>query len=41
MEKVLTYSEACNMYIDELEEINAAIDIHIENIKKSNKKGGK
>jgi hypothetical protein len=31
MERVLTYSEALEMDIDELEEVNAALDIHFEN----------
>jgi hypothetical protein len=41
MERVLSYSEACEMDIDELHEINAALDIYIEQKNKANKKGGK
>ena len=35
MEGVLTYTEALNMYEEDLLEINMALDIHIENINKS------
>jgi hypothetical protein len=41
MERVLSYSEACEMDYDELSEANAALDIYIEQKNKANKKGGK
>ena len=41
MERVLSYSEACEMDMDELCEVNAALDIYIELQEKANKKGGK
>jgi hypothetical protein len=41
VERVLSYSEACEMDIDELYEVNAALDIYIEQKNKANKKGGK
>jgi hypothetical protein len=41
MERVISYTEACEMNIDELSEVNAALDIYIEQKNKANKKGGK
>ncbi|WP_205419961.1 hypothetical protein [Aeribacillus pallidus] len=41
MSRVLSYSEACEMDIDELHEINAALDIYIEQKNKANKASGK
>ncbi|KZR58973.1 hypothetical protein [Pseudobacillus badius] len=41
MEKVIDYATASVMTLDELLEANAALDIHIENINKANKKGGR
>jgi len=41
MEKVSTYTEMSQMYDDEIEEINAALDIYIELLEKERKKGGK
>lgn len=35
MEGVLTYTEASQMYEEELLEVNMALDIHIDNINKT------
>lgn len=37
----ISYSDACQMNIDEIMEANAALDIFIEHINKQSKKGGK
>ena len=41
IENVIDYSIASVMTLDELMEANAALDIHIENLNKANKKGGR
>lgn len=41
VEKVIDYSTASIMTLDELMEANAALDIHIEAVNKANKKGAK
>lgn len=41
IEKVIDFSTASMMTLDEIMEANAALDIHIENINKANKKGAR
>jgi uncharacterized protein YdaU (DUF1376 family) len=38
MEHVLTYTEACSMSNEQLNEINAALDYYFELVDKQNKK---
>ncbi|MGA4517200.1 hypothetical protein ACPA0F_07920 [Solibacillus silvestris] len=41
MEEKIDYATASTMTLHELLEANAALDIHIENVNKANKKGGR
>ncbi|MEQ6856069.1 hypothetical protein AAHH17_16435 [Lysinibacillus capsici] len=41
MEEKIDYATASTMTLDEILEANAALDIHIENVNKANKKGGR
>jgi len=41
IEKIIDYETALEMTLDEIYEANAALDIHIENVNKANKKGGR
>ena len=41
LQDVVDYETALEMTLDEIYEANAALDIHIENVNKANKKGGR
>ncbi|NYV68130.1 hypothetical protein HYI36_22900 [Bacillus sp. Gen3] len=41
LEKIIDYETVLEMTLDEIFEANAALDIHIENANKANKKGGR
>lgn len=41
LEQMITYTEMCNMYDEELDEVNMAIDIFVEQQKKQQKKSAK
>ena len=41
IQKIIDYETVLEMTLDEIYEANAALDIHIENVNKANKKGGR